>query len=75
MRTNWGYYDSLRKAVRALVEHELTVAEIADELNRQEIPTVTGKAWTHASLEWVMRHRLGISTATYQRHLPSRRRA
>lgn len=71
---DWLYYEALRKAVRALVDRAMTVAQISDALNDQGIRTVQGNAWTPSALEWVMRHRLGISTATYQRRLPSRRK-
>ena len=71
---DWTYWETLRKAVRALVARELTAAEIAAELNKQGIGTLSGKGWTTANLQWAMQERLGISTATYKRSLPSRKR-
>lgn len=71
---NWNYWDALKRAVRVLVAQGYTARELAEELNRQQICTASGKRWTESTMQWALHRRLGLSTVHYTRHLPLKSR-
>lgn len=67
------YWQALTKTLRMLIAAGATTQEITDSLNAEGLRSVRGRKFSKANVAWILR-RLGLSTATYTRHLPSRKR-